>query len=61
MKSRLFGFQYRYPQKFLDNLAKWYGFEWTPVNPTLVPWYIVSVHPMPPPSGKLYYIEIKYK
>jgi hypothetical protein len=59
--NRLFGFQHRYPQAFLDELAKMMGIEWIPVNPTLVPKENISVQPLPPPCGKLYYIETKYK
>ena len=57
----MFRFKYKYSQKFLDELAKAMGIEWIPVKPTLVPKELVSEHPLPPPSGKLYYIETKYK
>jgi hypothetical protein len=54
-------FQYKYPQEFLDNLAKSMGFEWTPVIAKLNNKDEIEVKPMGKPSGKLFYIETKQK
>lgn len=59
--SRLFGFKYRYSQSFLDKLAKDLGFKWTKVKFRTIKKEDVSVCPMPPPSGNLFYTVIKYK
>jgi len=59
--SRLFGFKYKYSQEFLDQLAKEFGFEWTLVKPQLIDKDEISISPLPPPSGKLYYMNIKIK
>ena len=59
--SRIFGFKHRYPQSFLDELAKAWGFKWTKVKCTPVKTEDVSVHPLPPPTGTLFYTVIKYK
>lgn len=58
--SRIFGFKNRYPQSFLDNLAKALGIKWTKAKPTLIDPKDVEVRPLPPPSGTLYYMEVKY-
>jgi len=55
----MFRFKYKYPQKFLDELAEAMGIEWTPVKAHLVPKENISVKPLPPPSAELYYIEMK--
>ena len=57
----MFRFKHKYPQKFLDELAEAMGIEWIPVKPSLVPRDLVEVKPLPPPSGKLYHLESKYK
>ena len=59
--SRIFGFHHRYPQAFLDELAKAMGITWTKVTPTTVPNELVTVHPMGPPSDQIQYIDFKYK
>ena len=59
--SRIFGFKNRYPQKFLDKLAKDLGIKWTKVKPTLISKDEITSCPLPPPSGKLYYSEHKFK
>jgi hypothetical protein len=60
MSRLLGGFKHRYPQSFLDKLAKAWGFKWTKVEFKQVDAKDVEVSPMPPPSGQLYYIEMKY-
>jgi hypothetical protein len=57
----MFRFQHKYPQKFLDELAEAMGIEWIPVIAGTVPRDTVKVQALPPPSGNLYYIEVKYK
>lgn len=59
--SRIFGFKHAYSQKFLDQLAKDLGFEWTPVVFKCIDKEKISVCPMPPPSGQLLYMDIEYK
>ncbi len=54
------GFQYRYPQSFLDDLAKALGIKWVKCDPTTIDKNKIEVKPLPPPSGKLYYCEAKY-
>jgi hypothetical protein len=54
------GFRYRYPQEFLDSLAKEFGFTWTKVEWRSVPRDTVCVCPPPPPTGILYYLEPVY-
>jgi hypothetical protein len=60
MRSRIFGFKNKYPQSFLDSLAKAWGFEWTKVRHVPIDRDKVEVKPMGPPSAILYYCEIKY-
>lgn len=55
------GFKYGYPQEFLDQLAKDLGFKWTKVEFKAIPHDEIPVSPLPPPSGTLFYSEIKYK
>lgn len=57
--SKIFGFRHSYPQSFLDELAKAYGFKWTKVEWKLYDGEI-EVRPLPPPTGELYYCEFKY-
>ena len=56
----MFTFKYQYPQKFLDDLAKAWGFKWTPVIATLVSKKKIEVKPMSPPTNILFYTEINY-
>lgn len=58
--SRIFGFKHIYSKEFLDRLAKELGFEWTFLAPKSIPSEEISVNPLPPPTGKLYYCEFKY-
>jgi len=58
---RIFGFKNRYPQSFLDKLAKDLGFKWTKVKMETTPFKDVKVHPLPPPSGELYYMEMNHR
>lgn len=57
--NRIFGFKHKYPQSFLDALAKRWGFEWTHVPCTTVPKEDISVNPLPLPSGIIYHMELK--
>lgn len=57
----MFIFKYKYPQKFLDDLAKTFGFKWTPVKATTISKEKVKIQPLPPPSGTLYFMEVNYK
>jgi len=59
--SKLFGFSHRYPQSFLDELAKAWGFKWTKCPPKSILTEDISVCPLEPPTGKLQYIDIKYE
>ena len=61
MKNKIFGFKYRYPQSFLDDLAKKLGFEWTKVKFKTIPKEEIEIKPLDLPSGELYYLDIKYK
>lgn len=60
MNRLLTGFKHKYPQEFLDQLAKDLGFEWIPVKFETIPYDKVEVKPLPPPNGKIYYMEVKY-
>jgi hypothetical protein len=55
------GFRHRYPQKFLDELAKSLGIEWTKVEFKCVPAENVPVCPSPPPAGILFYMDVVAK
>jgi len=59
--NRIFGFHRKYPKEFLDKLAKVFGFEWKSCTARLVDKDKVEVKPPPPPSEKLYYMDIKYE
>ena len=50
----------RYPQEFLDRLAKELGITWTPLKPTTIDSSLIEVRPLPPPSNTLYYCDFKY-
>lgn len=60
MNALFGGFKGRYPQKFLDELAKTLGIKWTKVEFKAVPKEKVEVKPLGPPSGVLYYVDMKY-
>jgi hypothetical protein len=60
MNTLFGGFKHRYSQEFLDKLAKDSGIEWTKVEFNTVPGESVPVSPLPPPSGVLHYMEVKY-
>lgn len=52
----------KYPQHFFDVVAKALGIKWTMLEPpTTIPKEEIPEIPLPPPSGILYYNEIKYK
>lgn len=57
--SRIFGFKNKYPQSFLDSLAKVCGFKWTKVKAKTYS-KDIEVKPLPPPSNSLFYFETKY-
>jgi len=57
----LFGFKYRFPQAFLDELAKAMGIKWVRIAPRLINKEDIEVHPLPPPMNKLFYCELKTK
>ena len=61
MSTLMRGFQNRYPQEFLDELAKACGFEWYPVKFTPVPKDKVEVKPLGPPTNMIFYMDIKIK
>lgn len=54
-----FVFQNKYPQDFLDRLAEKLGIKWTKVEATTVGAEKISVCSLPPPSGFLYYVDMK--
>ena len=60
MKNKLFGFTHQYPQKFLDELAKILGVEWTPAPVYTFLATDISICPIDPPSATLYYVDFKY-
>jgi hypothetical protein len=60
-RSRIFGFQYAYPQGFLDRLAKEMGFKWTKCSIKIVDASLIEIKPMSPPSSILWYCDFKYK
>lgn len=45
----------------MENLAKALGIKWTYVAAQTIPKEKIKVCPLPPPTGKLNYIEAKYK
>lgn len=60
-KSKIFGFTHRYPQSFLDKLAKDLGIKWTKCIPQTLAQEEVEIKPLNPPTSKLYYFKINYK
>lgn len=54
----MFKFKYKYPQSFLDSLAKVFGIKWTKVTANSIPKEDIVEKPLNPPSNTLYYIEI---
>ena len=61
MSKLLTGFQHRYPQSFLDELARSTGTKWVKPSLKTIPKELVQVSPLGPPSGIVYYIDFKYK
>ena len=59
MSKLIGGLKHRYPQEFLDQLAKDLGFEWTRVNFGTIGKDDCPIHPIPPPSGLLFYVDYK--
>ena len=59
--SKIFGFKNRYPQSFLDQLAKDLGIEWTKVEFKTLDKEDVPICPLPPPTGNLYYFDYDLK
>lgn len=55
--SKIFGFTGKYSQEFLDQLKR-LGFEWIIVPAHSAPFDSISVCPLPPPTGILYFCEI---
>ena len=54
-------FKYKYPQSFLDELAKAMGVELTKVQSKLYSKDDIEVKPMNPPTAELFYMEYNYK
>jgi hypothetical protein len=53
----MFVFKNKYPQEFLDRLAKELSIEWTEVTARTVDRDSFSASPLPPPSGILFYTD----
>ena len=51
----------RYPQSFLDELAKAMGIKWAKVKSECIPTEKIDIRPLALPIGKLYYVETKYE
>lgn len=60
INSRIFGFRYRYPKKFLDDLAKSLGIKWQKVKVRLMDKDKIESRPLRPPMGKFYYMDMRY-
>ena len=60
IKSKIFGFTHKYPQSFLDKLAKDLGIKWTKVESKTVKKEDVDIRPLSPPSSNIEYFECKY-
>jgi len=60
IKSKIFGFTHKYPQSFLDKLAKDLGIKWTKVESKTMKKEDIDVCPLSPPSLNIDYFESKY-
>jgi len=50
-----------FSKEWMEQFAKDMGFEWTYVAAQTIPKEKIEVRPLPPPTGRLNYIEAKYK
>jgi len=50
-----------FSKEWLEDFAKAMGVKLTYPSATTIPAEKIEVRPLPPPSGKLYYVEAKYK
>lgn len=53
------GFTHRYPQSFLDKFAEIMGIKWSKVKFKIIDSEKIRIKPLSPPSGKLYYFDVK--
>lgn len=60
IKNKIFGFTHKYPQSFLDKLAKDLGFKWTKVKFKTVKKEDINIMPLSSPSLPILYIKYKY-
>jgi hypothetical protein len=50
-----------FSKKQMDQLAKDLGIKWTYPSAQTIPKEKIEVRPLLPPTGKLYYFEVKYE
>lgn len=55
------GFSGRYPESFFKHLEEILGVKFIYCAPRLIEAEKIEIRPLPPPTGKLYYIDAKYE
>lgn len=61
MNTLFTGFEYKYPDDFIEQLEKILGVKFTRCKFETVPADSVDVKPLPAPNATLYYLDVKYK
>lgn len=56
----MFAFKFKYPQSFLDELAKAHGITWTPVDVKTIKREDIPVKPLSAPRSAICYFDMKY-